>query len=46
MAYACPVAGGLEAVTAPVQVRDPSRPVEKGEASVDDVATELRRGSE
>ncbi|GAB2450269.1 hypothetical protein GCM10027162_54550 [Streptomyces incanus] len=53
VAYAYLVAGGLKVVISSVQVRissvqvrDPARLVKRGEASVDDMATELRRWSE
>ncbi|WP_432136898.1 MULTISPECIES: fic family toxin-antitoxin system, toxin component [unclassified Streptomyces] len=42
VAYACLVAGGLKVVTSAEQVRDLARLVKSGEASVDDIARELR----
>ncbi|MGW2748033.1 fic family toxin-antitoxin system, toxin component [Streptomyces sp. NPDC001450] len=45
VAYAYLVAGGLKVVTTPEQVRDLARLVKDGEASVDDIARELRRWS-
>ncbi|MFD5492964.1 fic family toxin-antitoxin system, toxin component [Streptomyces sp. NPDC001812] len=46
VAYAYLVASGLKVVTSPEQVRDLARLVKNGEASVDDIAAELRRWSE
>ncbi|SOD88551.1 fic family toxin-antitoxin system, toxin component [Streptomyces sp. Ag109_G2-15] len=45
VAYAYLVAGGLKVVTTPEQVRDLARLVKRGEASIDDIARELRRWS-
>ncbi|MFE1314668.1 fic family toxin-antitoxin system, toxin component [Streptomyces sp. NPDC058755] len=45
VAYAYLVAGGLKVVTTPEQVRDLARLVKNGEASIDDIARELRRWS-
>ncbi|CAL9629270.1 fic family toxin-antitoxin system, toxin component [Streptomyces sp. Tu 3180] len=46
VAYAYLVASGLKVVTSPEQVRDLARLVKDGEATVDDIAAELRRWSE
>ena len=46
VAYAYLVASGLKVVTSPEQVRDLARLVKSGEATVDDIAAELRRWSE
>lgn len=46
VAYACPVASGLKAVTSPERVRDLALLVRSGEATVDDIAAEPRRWSE
>ncbi|MER6620145.1 MULTISPECIES: fic family toxin-antitoxin system, toxin component [unclassified Streptomyces] len=46
VAYAYLVAGGLKVVTSPEQVRDLARLVKDGEATVDDIAAELRRWCE
>jgi prophage maintenance system killer protein len=43
VAYAYLVASGLKVATSPQQVRDLARLVKKGEASVADIAEELRR---
>ncbi|GAA2441610.1 fic family toxin-antitoxin system, toxin component [Streptomyces glaucus] len=43
VAYAYLVASGLRVVTSPEQVRDLARLVKSGEASVHDIAEELRR---
>ncbi|MFG2515236.1 fic family toxin-antitoxin system, toxin component [Streptomyces sp. NPDC048584] len=43
VAYAYLVASGLKVVTSPEQVRDLARLVKDGEATVDDIAAELRR---
>ncbi|MFD3499797.1 fic family toxin-antitoxin system, toxin component [Streptomyces sp. NPDC058678] len=43
VAYAYLVAGGLKVVTSPEQVRELARLVKSGEASVYDIAQELRR---
>ncbi|MFI1422578.1 fic family toxin-antitoxin system, toxin component [Streptomyces sp. NPDC020731] len=43
VAYGYLVAGGLKVVTSPEQVRDLARLVNDGEATVDDIAAELRR---
>jgi prophage maintenance system killer protein len=43
VAYAYLVAGGLKVTTSPEQVRDLARLVKGGEASVHDIAHELRR---
>ncbi|GAB2730709.1 fic family toxin-antitoxin system, toxin component [Streptomyces bullii] len=45
VAYAYLVAGGEKVVTSPEQVRDLARLVKSGEASVQDIARELRRWS-
>ncbi|MGW0767530.1 fic family toxin-antitoxin system, toxin component [Streptomyces sp. NPDC002676] len=45
VAYGYLVASGLKPVTTPEQVRDLARLVKDGEASVDDIARELRRWS-
>ncbi|MFF4119345.1 fic family toxin-antitoxin system, toxin component [Streptomyces sp. NPDC001714] len=45
VAYAYLVASGLKVVTSPEQVRDLARLVKNGEASVADIAQELRRWS-
>ncbi|WP_149550470.1 fic family toxin-antitoxin system, toxin component [Streptomyces marokkonensis] len=45
-AYAYLVADGLKVVTSPEQVRDLARLVKSGEATVDDIAAELRRWCE
>lgn len=45
-AYAYLVADGLKGVTSPEQVRDLARLVKSGEATVDDIAAELRRWCE
>ncbi|GAA3501526.1 hypothetical protein GCM10019016_086330 [Streptomyces prasinosporus] len=45
VAYAYLVASGLKVVTSPEQVRDLARLVKDGEATVDDIAAELRRWS-
>ncbi|MEV6833586.1 fic family toxin-antitoxin system, toxin component [Streptomyces sp. NPDC051133] len=45
VAYAYLVASGVKVVTTPEQVRDLARLVKDGEASVDDIARELRRWS-
>lgn len=45
VAYAYLVASGLKVVTTPEQVRDLARLVKNGEASLDDIAGELRRWS-
>ncbi|WP_406462355.1 fic family toxin-antitoxin system, toxin component [Streptomyces sp. NBC_01622] len=45
VAYAYLVASGLKVITSPEQVRDLARLVKSGEASVDDIAHELRRWS-
>ncbi|GAB1330931.1 MULTISPECIES: hypothetical protein [unclassified Streptomyces] len=45
VAYAYLVASGLKVVTSPEQVRDLARLVKSGEASVDDIARELRQWS-
>jgi hypothetical protein len=45
VAYAYLVASGLKVVTSPEQVRELARLVKSGEASVDDIARELRRWS-
>lgn len=42
VAYAYLVASGLKVVTSPEQVRDLARLVKDGEATVDDIAAELR----
>lgn len=46
VAYAYLVASGLKVVTSPEQVRDLARLVNDGEATVDDIAAELRRWCE
>ncbi|GAA2270414.1 hypothetical protein GCM10010415_41010 [Streptomyces atrovirens] len=46
VAYAYLVASGLKVVTSPEQVRDLARLVKDGEATVDDIAAELRRWCE
>ncbi len=46
VAYAYLVAGGLKVVTSPEQVRDLARLVKSGEATLDDIAAELRRWGE
>ena len=45
VAYAYLVASGLKVVTSPEQVRDLARLVKNGQASVADIAEELRRWS-
>jgi prophage maintenance system killer protein len=45
VAYAYLVASGLKVVTSPEQVRELARLVKSGEASVHDIARELRRWS-
>ncbi|MBC9729085.1 fic family toxin-antitoxin system, toxin component [Streptomyces sp. TRM68367] len=45
VAYAYLVASGLKVVTSPEQVRDLARLVKSGEASVQEIAEELRRWS-
>ncbi|MGC0333481.1 prophage maintenance system killer protein [Streptomyces sp. SAI-170] len=45
VAYAYLVASGLKVVTSPEQVRDLARMVKTGEASVHDIADELRQWS-
>ncbi|MDO0916881.1 fic family toxin-antitoxin system, toxin component [Streptomyces sp. DT2A-34] len=45
VAYAYLVASGLKVVTSPEQVRDLARLVNSGEASVEDIARELRQWS-
>ncbi|MDG9715688.1 fic family toxin-antitoxin system, toxin component [Streptomyces sp. DH24] len=45
VAYAYLVAGGAKVVTSPVQVRELARLVKSGEASVQDIAEELRQWS-
>jgi prophage maintenance system killer protein len=45
VAYAYLVASGLKVVTSPEQVRDLARLVKSGEASVHDIARELRQWS-
>ena len=45
VAYAYLVASGLKVVTSPEQVRDLARLVKSGEASVEDIARELRQWS-
>jgi len=45
VAYAYLVASGLKVVTSPEQVRELARLVKSGEASVDDIAQELRQWS-
>ena len=45
VAYAYLVASGLKVVTSPEQVRELARLVKGGEASVHDIAHELRRWS-
>ena len=45
VAYAYLVASGLKVVTSPEQVRDLARLVKSGEASVDEIARELRQWS-
>jgi prophage maintenance system killer protein len=45
VAYAYLVASGLKVITSPEQVRDLARLVKSGEASVDDIAHELRQWS-
>jgi hypothetical protein len=45
VAYAYLVAAGVKVVTSPVQVRDLARLVKSGEASVQDIAEELRQWS-
>ncbi|MFE9452920.1 fic family toxin-antitoxin system, toxin component [Streptomyces sp. NPDC006739] len=45
VAYAYLVASGLKIVTSPEQVRDLARLVKSGEATVDEIARELRRWS-
>jgi prophage maintenance system killer protein len=45
VAYAYLVASGLKVVTSPERVRDLARLVKSGEASVQDIATELHRWS-
>ena len=42
VAYAYLVASGLKVATSPVQVRDLARLVKRGDATVQDIATELR----
>ncbi|MFF9486632.1 fic family toxin-antitoxin system, toxin component [Streptomyces sp. NPDC014676] len=46
VAYAYLVASGLKVVTSPERVRDLARLVKDGEATVDDIAAELRRWCE
>ncbi|MFD7687254.1 fic family toxin-antitoxin system, toxin component [Streptomyces sp. NPDC059781] len=46
VAYAYLVASGPKVVTSPEQVRDLARLVKDGEATVDDIAAELRRWCE
>ncbi|MFI9804076.1 fic family toxin-antitoxin system, toxin component [Streptomyces sp. NPDC052301] len=46
VAYAYLVASGVKVVTTPERVRDLARMVKDGEASVDDIARELRRWSD
>ncbi|MFF7449454.1 MULTISPECIES: fic family toxin-antitoxin system, toxin component [unclassified Streptomyces] len=46
VAYAYLVASGLKVVTSPEQVRDLARLIKSGEASVHDIARELRRWSQ
>jgi len=46
VAYAYLVASGLKVVTSPEQVRDLARLVKTGEATVEEIAAELRRWSE
>lgn len=46
VAYAYLVASGLKIVTSPEQVRDLARLVKTGEATVEEIAAELRRWSE
>lgn len=43
VAYAYLVASGLKVVTSPEQVRDLARLVKSGDATVEDIAAELRR---
>ncbi|KUO17166.1 fic family toxin-antitoxin system, toxin component [Streptomyces dysideae] len=45
VAYAYLVASGMKVVTSPEQVRDLARLVKNGDASVDDIARELRQWS-
>ncbi|MGW1725983.1 fic family toxin-antitoxin system, toxin component [Streptomyces sp. NPDC002306] len=45
VAYGYLIASGLKVVTSPEQVRDLARLVKSGEASVDDIARELRQWS-
>ncbi|MFE1298824.1 MULTISPECIES: fic family toxin-antitoxin system, toxin component [unclassified Streptomyces] len=45
VAYAYLVASGLKVVTSPEQVRELARLVKSGEASLDDIAAELRQWS-
>lgn len=45
VAYAYLVAGGVKVVTSPEQVRDLARLVKTGDATVDDIARELRQWS-
>ncbi|MGN9761586.1 fic family toxin-antitoxin system, toxin component [Streptomyces sp. SD31] len=45
VAYAYLVASGLKVVTSPEQVRDLARLVKSGEASVEDIARQLRQWS-
>ncbi|MFJ8537917.1 fic family toxin-antitoxin system, toxin component [Streptomyces sp. NPDC093591] len=45
VAYAYLVASGLKVVTSPEQVRDLARLVKSGDASVEDIARELRQWS-
>ena len=45
VAYAYLVASGLKVVTSPEQVRELARLVKSGEATVDDIARELRQWS-
>lgn len=45
VAYAYLVASGLKVVTSPEQVRDLARLVKSGEASVEEIANELRQWS-
>lgn len=46
VAYAYLVASGLKVATSPEQVRDLARLVKSGEATLDDIAAELRRWGE
>lgn len=45
VAYAYLVASGVKVITSPVQVRDLARLVKSGEATLRDIADELRRWS-